>query len=95
MGAICEICQQDMLKVDGCIPHGYGKTISGIYWVAPMMGNEFSRCHDCGAKNNQLHHPGCDMELCPKCGGQAISCDCNLPKIFIQLEMPSMCGKEE
>lgn len=23
-----------------------------------------------------LHHPGCDMERCPRCGLQSISCDC-------------------
>ncbi len=33
-------------------------------------------CHDCGAKEGQLHQLGCDMEKCPFCGGQLISCDC-------------------
>lgn len=33
-------------------------------------------CHDCGAKEGQLHHLGCDMERCPKCGHQLISCGC-------------------
>jgi hypothetical protein len=22
------------------------------------------------------HHPGCDMEICPRCGNQLITCDC-------------------
>jgi hypothetical protein len=33
-------------------------------------------CHDCGAKEGELHQTGCDMERCPFCGGQLISCDC-------------------
>jgi len=33
-------------------------------------------CRDCGAKEGQLHQLGCDMEKCPFCGWQLISCDC-------------------
>jgi hypothetical protein len=34
-------------------------------------------CHDCSVVKGQLHVPGCDVERCPKCHWQAISCDCN------------------
>lgn len=34
------------------------------------------KCHDCGVKEGEIHDLGCDMERCPFCGGQLISCDC-------------------
>jgi len=33
-------------------------------------------CHDCGVKLGEFHHDNCDMEECPACGYQLISCDC-------------------
>lgn len=33
-------------------------------------------CHDCGAEEGQLHKFGCDMERCPFCSKQLISCGC-------------------
>ena len=33
-------------------------------------------CHDCGVLESELHVPNCDVEECPVCSGQLITCDC-------------------
>lgn len=40
-------------------------------------------CHDCGAREGEIHELGCDMESCPFCGGQLLSCDCCYEKLGI------------
>ena len=47
------------------------------------------QCHDCGTAPGAYHMPGCDMEECPRCGGQSISCDCEdeeLPYLRAEVE---------
>jgi len=78
--AICDICKKEMLTADGCkrlpIIHD-GKEYEPI-----KVGDEGDwyedgeRCRDCGAKAGHYHHPGCDCERCPICGGQLITCGC-------------------
>ncbi len=56
-------------------------------------------CHDCGAKEGEIHMWGCDMEECPFCGGQLISCDCsaNLTKLdkkrIPYIVLPNYCRR--
>ncbi len=36
-----------------------------------------AECHDCGARAGELHMVGCEVEECPSCHRQAISCGCD------------------
>ena len=38
--------------------------------------NRVIKCHDCGASEGEIHSFGCDMEDCPFCRGQLITCGC-------------------
>lgn len=74
---ICGDCKQEMLKADSCTWNGIvigGKT----YQRNTGYFDAGERCHDCGLVNKpgNIHHFGCDIERCPKCGGQLISCGC-------------------
>lgn len=43
------------------------------------------KCRDCNAREGEFHKPGCDMEICPFCGGQLMSCDCCYGKLGIDV----------
>ncbi len=75
--AVCEYCRREMTKAVGCkcIPFRYErKTYKPIKFGFDGMGSPGDRCGDCGALYGHYHHPGCDLERCPICGGQVISC---------------------
>ncbi|GAC1433796.1 MAG: hypothetical protein NVSMB65_07770 [Chloroflexota bacterium] len=80
--AICEVCEQEMTTAPGCT--GVAYLVQGREYARLAFGQErdmpaslpHERCHDCGCWPGRQHHPGCDMEECPLCHGQLISCEC-------------------
>lgn len=83
--AECFACSKGMNEADGCdpgrtividgdeydpIPHGEG------FYADAEDREPAGRCHDCGAKVGEVHHPGCDMEQCPECDEQYFICGC-------------------
>lgn len=77
--SICTDCKQEMSGqgADTCtvthIEYADGKRFERL---TDHFDEPSGRCHDCNIKHGGLHHPGCDVERCPRCGGQLISCDC-------------------
>jgi hypothetical protein len=67
----CMYCEQEMTDPDvtSCVK------ISCVDDLDPVLCEE-ERCHDCNVTRGGYHHSGCDMERCPKCHGQIISCGC-------------------
>jgi hypothetical protein len=77
MGAICNDCGQDMLKANTCTK-GYIILKGKLYKRDTTDYDWNDRCHDCSIINEfgHVHHDGCDVERCPRCGAQALMCDC-------------------
>jgi hypothetical protein len=68
----CTDCNLEMATARGCTLSQV--TIKGAQYA--RHGCTRRRCGDCGATPGGFHHLGCDLERCPRCGRQLISCGC-------------------
>lgn len=51
-------------------------------WRPELIGFDHGPCPDCNAGVGRYHHAYCDIERCPRCGGQMLSCECTVPVVF-------------
>jgi len=74
--AICQDCEQEMGTATSCTVDAFvlqGRRYDRQRTRRPIGPD--GRCGDCGIVRG-YHHTGCDLELCPRCRGQFISCGC-------------------
>lgn len=87
--SVCEFCGHDMRAGVGCDMNGDvmfddGETLCAVPYGCELgfdMTIAPEHCRDCRTPLGLMHHPGCVVEQCPRCTGQAVGCgaECDLP----------------
>jgi hypothetical protein len=84
----CPACHRPMREADTC-------AVSHVIFADAARAERRhyageTRCHDCGVSSGGFHHPFCEVEECPRCGGPLVSCPCKtqyVPAIYTS-ELP-------
>jgi hypothetical protein len=80
--SICQQCEGEMMDEISCLSDPI--TIGSESFEPIRWGSERQRsrwvidfpCRDCHTPLGGVHHPGCCVERCPACLGQALGCPC-------------------
>ena len=76
--AVCSWCDREMRVATSCSVgalHLDGKRVDMIPWGQGGR-HERGKCHDCGVAPGGFHHLGCDLQRCPLCRRQMMTCGC-------------------
>jgi hypothetical protein len=72
--AVCQDCNREMTTASSCVADAL--LIAGERHER-RVARRGGRCGDCGVEPGGYHHLGCDLEPCPRCSRQLISCGCS------------------
>lgn len=84
---MCRYCCREMTSAHGCVEaplHCDSKPVRRIPFGSERGFDHLGRCGDCGVVRDSFHHPGCDVERCPCCFGQAIMCWCDFDERLLE-----------
>jgi hypothetical protein len=74
--ATCTHCGREIFGADSCDPLPLVRGGTEYRQVPHRPGDTGSPCPGCGVRPGGLHHPACELECRPLCGGLVASCGC-------------------